>query len=95
MSFTLTDSGITYNKQSIQWIDVIQIVVVTTDQGPFVQDVFLEFRGHGQSCVIPTDAEGFEGLFEVFKRFEGFKYETFIEAMSSTDYAEFVCWQKP
>ena len=94
MNINLADSGITFNDQSIAWVEVISIVVTTTDEGPFVQDVFLEFRGQDQKCVIPTDAEGFDGLFEVFKRFEGFNYNVFIEAMQSTDYAEFVCWRK-
>ncbi len=82
-------------RDEIALDQIIEIAVVTTDEGPFVDDVFVVLKGAQNEITIPQEAENFEALFDVFKKFEGFNYEAFIEAMSSTENAKFVCWTKP
>ena len=81
-------------REEIAPDQIIEIAVVTTDEGPFVDDVFLVLSGDDKEIKIPQEAENFEALFDVFKKFEGFNYEAFIEAMSSTENAKFVCWKR-
>ncbi len=45
-------------------------------------------KGEQNEVTIPHEIEDFEPLFDEFKKFEGFNYETFIEAMSSTEHAK-------
>lgn len=95
---TLHDTSIIYEhgmmRDEIALDQISEIAVVTTDEGPFVDDVFVVLKGAQNEITIPQEAENFEALFDVFKKFEGFNYEEFIEAMSSTENAECVCWQK-
>lgn len=80
-------------REEIAIDQIAEIAVITTDEGPFVDDVFLVLSGDDKEIKIPQDAENFEAMFDVFKKFEGFNYEAFIEAMSSTENAKFVCWK--
>ena len=81
-------------REEIAFGEITQIDLVTTSDGPFFEDVFAVLRGQDKEITIPQNAENFELLFEVFKAFEGFSYEAFIEAMSSVENATFVCWKK-
>lgn len=81
-------------RDEIAHEQINEIAVVTTDEGPFVDDVFLVLSGGDKEIKIPQEAENFEALFDVFKKFEGFNFEAFIEAMSSTENAKFVCWRR-
>jgi len=95
----LTDSGLACEhprqpREAIGWEEVIEIAIVTTDEGPFAPDVWVLFIGESGGCSIPQGANGFDMLFDVFKKFPGFNYKAFIKAMSSTENAKFVCWRK-
>ncbi len=81
-------------RDEIALDQIIEIAVVTTNEGPFVNDVFVVLKGAQNEIKIPQEAENFEALFDVFKKFEGFNYEAFIEAMSSTENDKFVCWKR-
>lgn len=81
-------------RDEIAHEQINEIAVITTDEGPFVDDVFLVLSGGDKEIKIPQEAENFEALFDVFKKFEGFNFEAFIEAMSSTENAKFVCWRR-
>jgi len=95
---TLHDTSILYEhgmmRDEIAIDQIIEIAVVTTDEGPFADDVFVVLKSDQSEMKIPQEAENFDSLFDVFKKFEGFNYEAFIEAMSSTENERFVCWQK-
>lgn len=81
-------------REEIAIDQIIEIAVVTTDEGPIVDDVFVVLKSAQNEIRIPQEAENFDAMFDVFKNLEGFNYEAFIEAMSSTENAKFVCWQK-
>ena len=95
---TLHPNAIIYEhgafREEIALDEITQIDLVTTSEGPFSEDVFAVLRGKDKEITIPQNTENFESLFDVFKKFEGFNYEAFIEAMSSTENERFVCWQK-
>jgi len=95
---TLHPNAIIYEhgmmRDEIAIDQIIEIAVVTTDEGPFADDVFVVLKSDQSEMKIPQEAENFDSLFDVFKKFEGFNYEAFIEAMSSTENERFVCWQK-
>lgn len=98
MSVEINAEGITYRQPDgtarIVRRDTLRAVLIeTTDQGPFVEDVWwilIDAEGH---CIIPQE-EGGEPLLETLQELPGFDNEAVIAAMSSVENKIFVCWQR-
>ena len=80
--------------ESVRWKDVHTILLINTDQGPVFPDVWLTLVDDNNRCMIPQGSKGFEELYEIVSKYEGFNFDNFIKSMSSTDNAEFVLWKK-
>src|SRR5262249_3174983 len=71
-----------------------EIGVETTNQGPFVEDVFWILK-HGNIRIRIGDPHPvFKLLMDRFGKFEGFDWRPFTEAMSCTDNCYFICWKR-
>lgn len=80
-------------RESIRWEDVIRIWYVTTSEGPQLPDEWLIFEGDRGGCSFPTEAIGFEGIWDELKqRFDGFDYGPIIRG--GTDDARHLCWER-
>jgi hypothetical protein len=79
-------------RDELLWQDVRRISVVTTDRGPRFTDVFFVLDSSSSRLVVPQDAVGNEALVVLLTRIKGFDHHSFIEAMGSSDNAEFSCW---
>jgi hypothetical protein len=77
-----------------KWDEIVKISFFTTDQGPFVDDVFLVLFKDEKGCLIPSESVGYNEVYEKVSKFEGFDFAKVIEAMSSASNNEFICWQK-
>jgi len=42
--------------EEVTWEELTKIEIYTTDQGPFIEDVFWVLHGNGRGCVIPQGA---------------------------------------
>jgi hypothetical protein len=81
--------------EAVRWDDLERIAIVTTDEGPFTEDVFWLFIGRGGTgCALPGAAVGDE-VFERLKRLPGIDYEAVITAMGSAENASFEVWARP
>jgi hypothetical protein len=80
------------SSRTLAWSDVRRILVVTTDEGPQLTDVFFILEGAGAALVIPQDAKGNETLVDWLVRVKGFDHMAFVKAMGSSDNAELECW---
>ena len=80
--------------EQVVWEHIIQIKLINTDQGPWSPDVWLALLGDEDGCLIPQGAKGFDEVYEIVSKYEGFNFENFIKAMSCTDNAEFELWTK-
>src|SRR5687768_3215666 len=95
----VTDSAITYHRpdgisRSVRWDDLQAVLLQTTDEGPFVMDVWwvlIDADGH---CIIPQEVSGEAELLEQLQKLPGFDNEAVIAAMSSVENQQFVCWQR-
>jgi hypothetical protein len=67
----------------------------TNDSGPWGADVWWILVGNApeSGCVYPNGATGEQEALEALQRLPGFDNGQFIEAMTSTENARFVCWQ--
>jgi hypothetical protein len=83
-------------EETIRWDDLHEVSIVTTDAGPFNDDVFwLLVASDGKSgCAVPGSSDGSDQLLKRLQQLPGFDNEALIKAMSSTSNAKFICWKR-
>ncbi len=84
------------HTQSLHWNALTKVAIRTTDEGPFVDDVFWEFYvGDALKLTYPQDADIGHGLLNTMqKRLPGFDNEAVVKAMGATSNANFIAWQR-
>jgi len=85
-------------RRAISWEDLSRVGVTTTDEGPFVDDVFIGLHDRAGELVLvyPQGAAGDQAiLVEMQRRLPGFDNRLFVKAMGSTSNAHFLLWEKP
>jgi hypothetical protein len=82
-------------KESILWRDLHYIHIMTTSEGPWVDDVFWLFLNADQSggCAISNGAAGFPELLKKIQLLHGFDNEAVALAMGRTDNGRFIVWE--
>ena|SRR3569833_2032726 len=80
--------------ESVLWGDIKSITLNNTDQGPSAPDIWLVLRDENGGCKIPQGCKGFEEVYEIVSKYEGFNFDNFIISMSTTENAEFLLWSK-
>ncbi len=82
--------------EEIAWDDLVEVGILTTDDGPFADDVFwmLLARDRRTGCAIPSEARGMKLLLRKLQDLPGFDNGQVVEAMGSTVDARFVCWKR-
>ena len=80
--------------EMVLWGNIREIKMINTDKGPLEPDVFLLLIGTDDGCLIPQGAKGFEEVFDIVSKYEGFDFENFIKSMACADNAEFHLWSK-
>ena len=80
---------------SVRIDDLDEIAVETTDEGPFVEDVFWILKRGELRIRIGDPHPVFKMLMDRFGKLEGFDWRPFTEAMSCTDNRYFLCWRRP
>jgi hypothetical protein len=99
-SVVITEDGVEHrcsddSVESVRWADLLQVNVLTTSAGPFLEDVFFELVGRNETgCLVPQCSAEFDQLFERFRQWPGFDSEQFARGMCCTDDARFVCWRR-
>ena len=80
--------------EEARWDDLAEVRIVTTDEGPFGEDVYWLLAGSdGTGVAVP----GFSVTDDLLRlqSLPGFDNEQMIQAtMTSTDNAQFLCWQR-
>jgi hypothetical protein len=81
--------------EQVAWDDLVGVDIVTTDQGPVVEDVYFVLHGgDGKGCCVPQDVAVTNHLLERLEQLPGFDNGKVIEAMGCAENARFVCWKK-
>ncbi len=83
------------SRQAVRWNDLTAVLIETTDQGPFQNDVFLVLVGAKSRCVVPQEAAGSQELLARLQDLPGFDSQAVVEAMGTAENKTFVCWKKP
>ena len=81
-------------EEQISWIEVEEIKLINTDEGPFLPDVWMLLIGNGKSCSIPQGSEGWNKVYNIVSKYEGFNFENVIKSASCTDNEIFELWKR-
>jgi hypothetical protein len=85
-----------YKVEEVAWSDLQEVSVITTDKGPFSEDVFFVLVGsEGRGCVVPQSATESAVLLERLQQLPGFDNRAFMAAMACTQNEMFVSWRRP
>ena len=82
-------------QDGVRWSDLKAVLIETTDQGPFQNDVFWVLVGEHSRCVVPQEAEGAQALLAKLQTLAGFDNGVVVEAMGTAENKTFVCWRRP
>ena len=83
--------------KSMQWDDLKAVVIETTDEGPWMEDVyFILFSNEIESSFeFPQCSKGSQELLERLMKLPRFDENAVIKAMGCTSNNSFLCWEKP
>lgn len=81
-------------QETVVWADLQNVTILTTDDGPFSEDVFWVLSGSETGCLVPSEAKGIKELLPRLQQLPGFNHEAVIRAMGSTTNEKFLCWQR-
>jgi len=94
------DVGVTFaqangTRQLVRWSELVEVGVLTTDEGPTVDDVhWVLIDQTGEGFAVPSESEGMKDLLARLQSLPGFDNQAVIEAMGSSQNAKFVCWTR-
>lgn len=80
--------------EQIKWEDIEEIKIATTDEGPFLPDVWLLLIGKGHGCSIPQGSKGWDIVYDIVSKYDGFHFENAIRAATCTETQWFDLWKK-
>ena len=82
-------------SERVAWADLTRVWILTTDEGPFVEDSFWVLEGgNGEGCVVGNEEMPGE-LLDRLMALPGFNHDTMIKAMGTADDGRFECWKAP
>lgn len=80
--------------EQINWNEIEEIKLINTDVGPFLPDVWLILMGNGKGCSIPQGSDGWNKVYDIVSKYDGFNFENVIKSASCADNETFKLWQK-
>jgi hypothetical protein len=79
--------------ERVRWQDLTRVTIVTTDQGPWFEDVFFVFEADSAGIVISHEWVERVKIFDwLKKKLSGVDFGQVIQAMACTDNATFLLW---
>ena len=79
--------------ETINWTELCEIESITTNKGPFVDDVFWLLVSKEGGVAIPSETAGLDQLLLRLQELPGFDNAQVILAMGCTDNASFIVWK--
>jgi hypothetical protein len=74
------------------WSELVEVALVTVDQGPFAEDLFFVLGDvRGNRCLLPGAKAA--ALLPRLQRLPGFDNKQVQRAADCIDEAHFVCWR--
>jgi hypothetical protein len=80
--------------ETVRWDELETVFIITTDKGPFVDDIFWVLVGARGGCIAPSEAEGTTDLVHRLQQLPGFDNRAVIAAMGCAENDRFVVWRR-
>lgn len=80
--------------KQIEWNEIEEIKLINTDEGPFLPDVWLILMGNGKGCSIPQGSNGWDKVYDIVSKYDGFNFDQVLKSASCTDNETFELWKK-
>jgi hypothetical protein len=77
----------------IPWSELRRVALETTNEGPFMDDVFWILSTKKHSLLVPQGARGEKELLGRLQQLPNFDNEAVISAMGCAENKLFLCWQ--
>lgn len=81
--------------ERVRWVELRAVLIQTTSDGPWVDDMFWVLVGKDGGCVVPSEAVGCRQLMERLQQLPGFDNDAVIEAVKLTEDQTLLCWHRP
>jgi hypothetical protein len=88
------DANADGKTETVDWNDLHEVSIMTSDEGPFVEDLYWILRGTKSGCAVPNSAEGMPELLVRLQTLPGFDNEAVVRSIASTRYASFDVWKR-
>ena len=82
------------HPQGMKPNEIEEIKIVNTDEGPFLPDVWLLLIGKEKECSIPQGSKGWDEVYDIISKYEGFNFENVIQSATCTENKTFEIWNK-
>ena len=90
---TVDDEAVMRGAERVRWADLVRVEVLTTDEGPFVEDVWwLLHDANGGGCAVPGAQAGL--VLPRLQQLPWFDNAAVMLAMASTENARFLAWER-
>jgi hypothetical protein len=80
-------------ESSIKWEELRCVRVITNDSGPLFCDFWWVLEDSSGSLSVPQGSRGEDALIERLFALPGWDAEKGLEALTSIENAEFLCWE--
>ena len=80
--------------EEIRWGDINEIRLINTDAGPAAPDVWLALIGTESGCLLPHRTHGYDAVYDIVSKYDGFNFQNVIRSMSSAENEQFMLWEK-
>lgn len=81
-------------EKRLLWSDVLQIVIETTDEGPWLEDMYYIFYSSSEPFVVPSESRGVSELVSKIAGLPGFDQAQHFSAVGSSENRQFLVWKK-
>jgi hypothetical protein len=82
--------------ERVSWSEVQRVRIITTNEGPWAEDVYFLLEANGKGCVVPHGAAIRTKLLEELQtRLPGVRDDQVIEAMGCAENNSFTVWERP
>lgn len=78
--------------ETVAWSSLIGVAIETTDQGPFVEDVWWHLATREKVVTFPSEASGVDEILPKLQELPTFNNERLIAAMSCAQNQMFILW---
>ena len=95
----VNDTGVFRNlgdtQESLTWTSLRSVTILTTDEGPFVEDVWWLLEGESGGVAVPGGAPEVTAIMQHLEQMPGYNPDAVIAAMGSIENARFTVWERP